>query len=349
MTTEKKNVVGNNNDAAATIAPPRILFQTRFRQAITPYLPPPVIQAMKEIDPQLEPLVGPEASITIAGSLLVAYVLFWIVSKLVFGGGTSIASGGKAIQDDDDDHDQEVLLQSSNDHNEIACDGTIVLCGPSLGGKTTLFYHLLYPNSRSNGNSIQTVKSIKSNTGFLPIPTSSSSATSATWKLVDTPGQWGPEKLLQAISVAQQQQQEVQQRVVLVVDSTQPVAPAADYLQAVYLALLQTQATRDKDANMAPQILIACHKSQHPKAKNMRRLKLQLRSELERLQKFTSNKDATDDKSHASSAIINWEQVLNDDVLICSSDIQNNNLLQDVEQFCRSGTLQASSNSISKK
>lgn len=309
---------------------------------------------MKQIDPQLEPWVGPEASVTIVGSLLVAYVLFWIGSKLVFGGGgggTSMA-GGKAIQDDDDDHDQDVLLQGNHNHSEIPCDGTIVLCGPSLSGKTTLFYHLLHPNlMKSNSNNIiQTVKSIKSNTGFLSIPASSanSSSPSSTWRLVDTPGQWGPEKLLQAISLAQQQQ--VQQRVVLVIDSTQPVPLAADYLQAVYLALVQTQpqARGGKNAKMAPQILIACHKSQHPKAKNMRRLKLQLRSELERLQKFPSKND-DDKKNEVSSATINWEQVLNDDVLFCSSDIQHNNLrLQDVEQFCRAGTL-ASSNITTKK
>ncbi|KAG7345111.1 signal recognition particle receptor beta subunit [Nitzschia inconspicua] len=290
-----------------------ILFRTKVRKIITPYLPPPIISAMRQIDPQLEPLVGPEASITILGSFVLSFLLFWMVSKLL---GTT--TGGKAFQDDD--HDQNVLQQ----HNEKSFDGTILLCGPSLGGKTTLFYQLLRSSTGTenlSGHHICTVKSIKSNTGFLQIPqatTDDSNANTTIWRIVDTPGHWGPEKLLQAITLSQVQ------RIVLVVDSTQPAALAADYLQALWT-------NSSTLGSAAPQLLVACHKSQHPKAKNIRRLKLQLRSELERLQKL----QAMDDNAIVSSSI-DWEQALNEQVSICSSDMAQ---WKDVQQFCQTGTI----------
>jgi signal recognition particle receptor subunit beta len=293
-----------------------VLLQTRVRKAITPYLPPPVIHAMKQIDPALEFLVGPEASISLVGSFFLAYVLFLVVTKVL---GAAGGAGGKAIQDDD--ADQNILQHD----DKTSFEGTIVLCGPSMGGKTTLFYHLIH-HGASTSNHIRTVKSIKSNMGFMNV---SSDDSSTIWRVVDTPGHWGPEKLLQAISLAQVQ------RVVLVVDSTQPVATAADYLYVLWTAMSQLSSR-----NIAPQLLITCHKSRHPKAKNTRRLKLQLRSELDRLQKLQSiqdlnNNSSDDDKTTTRST--DWEQVLNQ-VWICSSDITDQGM-KEVTQFCQTGIM----------
>jgi signal recognition particle receptor subunit beta len=298
----------NNNDKENSEPVVVVPFQTRIRKAITPYLPPPVINAMRQIDPQLEPLVGKEATTSIVGSLLVGWLLFLVVTKLLGSSGS-----GKAIQEDDHDHD--VLQQEQ--HSTRPFDGTILLCGPSMSGKTTLFYHLGYRGGNNNDfNTLCTVKSIKSNTGFME-------SSNNTWRIVDTPGHWGPDKLLQAITISQVQ------RIVLVVDSTQPVAQAADYLYALWTAM-----ENNNSSDTRPHLLITCHKNKHSKAKNMRRIKLQLRSELERLQKLKAMDD-----SEKSSPTTDWEQNLNE-ILICSSNVgEGGIILEDLQEFCGTGTI----------
>jgi signal recognition particle receptor subunit beta len=289
------------------------MFQTTIRESITPYLPPPVIKAIREIDPRLEPFFGPDASVSILGSVLMAWCLFQILTKTIFSSGSSSLGGGNkntAIQEDDRDKD---ILPSDADTSR-PFDETILLCGPSLAGKTSLFYRLLQQHDgKERTTSVGTVRSIKSNTGFLECSPTADNAAGTTLRILDTPGHWGPQKLLRAAPL-----QDVQ-RLVVVIDSTQPVASAADYLHAI----LKTSSLN---------VLIACHKSDHPKAKNARRIKLQLRSELIRLSKLSQDSgDATDD----------WEEILNA-VPLCSSAVGD---LMTVKEFCETGKVL----SVSKK
>jgi signal recognition particle receptor subunit beta len=267
------------------------LYQTTIRLRITPYLPPPVVVAMKRLDPQLEPYVGPEGSISILGSLLTAFLLVRVIRLVTAVVGVGGGGGGKAIQEEIHDHD--ILPPDATNRH---FDQTILMCGPSLAGKTTLFYGLVFGNDgRTKDLSIKTVRSIKSNTGFLEMPNGS------TWRILDTPGHWGPQKLLQAIPKGQVD------RTVLVVDSTQPIASAADYLYAHIMA----PATKNvRGGSGGRNLLIVCHKSDHPKAKNSRRIKLQLRSELERLSQLR-----TDDPT------VVWEVILNEIPISDSSDL----------------------------
>ena len=275
------------------------LFQTKFRESVTPYLPPPVIKAIKEVDPLLEPLVGPEASVNIFGSLLLAWFLYQVAQTL-FSSGSSVGSGSKntAIQEEEQD-----ILPSNADTSRPFYE-TVLLCGPSLGGKTSIFYTLLQKGENSTP---KTVRSIKSNTGFLE-------TSEKVLRLLDTPGHWGPQKLFRVVGL-----QDVQ-RLVVVVDSSQPVAPAADYLYEVLKSTISNGATG------SPNILIACHKSDHSKAKNARRIKLQLRSELVRLGKLDN--DGSEDP-------VNWEEKMNA-VPLCSSTVSD---LKDLRAFCETGTV----------
>lgn len=275
------------------------LFQTKFRESVTPYLPPPVIKAIKEVDPLLEPLVGPEASVNIFGSLLLAWFLYQVAQTL-FSSGSSVGSGSKntAIQEEEQD------ILPSNADTSRPFDETVLLCGPSLGGKTSIFYTLLQKGENSTP---KTVRSIKSNTGFLE-------TSEKVLRLLDTPGHWGPQKLFRVVGL-----QDVQ-RLVVVVDSSQPVAPAADYLYEVLKSTISNGATG------SPNILIACHKSDHSKAKNARRIKLQLRSELVRLGKLDN--DGSEDP-------VNWEEKMNA-VPLCSSTVSD---LKDLRAFCETGTV----------
>ena len=71
----------NTNDAPVQRRGPK-LWQTKAREAIVPYLPPPVIKAIGQIDAQLEPTVGPEASVTMGSTLLAMYVVVVLVQFL---------------------------------------------------------------------------------------------------------------------------------------------------------------------------------------------------------------------------------------------------------------------------
>lgn len=273
------------------IVPATPIFRTSFRQKITPYLPPPVVTAMRQVDPQLEPYIGPEPSVTIFSTLFLALFLWQVLSRVIGRG------GGKAIQDDDD---QEDLGLKQKDNRYF--DSTLLFCGPSLAGKTSLFYSLVYPD---RSKPLGFVRSISSNIGYLE-------RDSKVWRYLDVPGHWGASKLVSVVL-----QKETIDRIILVLDSTQPASKAADYLYALC-----------QEKNNIP-TLICCHKSKAPKAKNFRRIKLNLRNELERLDKLSANALGRD-----------WDDVLGE-LEFCSSSI-NPNLLDDVQRFCHTGALSSS-------
>jgi hypothetical protein len=58
-----------NNDDEKNNKNPCCAVPNKGSKAITPYLPPPVIDSMKRIDPLLKPLVGKEATINTAWSV----------------------------------------------------------------------------------------------------------------------------------------------------------------------------------------------------------------------------------------------------------------------------------------
>lgn len=267
---------------------------TRLRLQITPYLPPPMVVAMKTLDPKLEPLLGPEASITLLGTVMIG-LLLWKVLSMVFGDSSAAKRG--AIQDEEDD---DAIV----DYKEIYYDGTVLFCGPSLAGKTSLFYSLVNP---TNIYPIRTVSTLKPNTGFV-------SQQNSIWRYLDTPGHWSPTKLVSTVLIPSTRIE----RIVLVLDSTQSVSKVADYL---YELLRHYQGT----------ILVACHKSKEPKAKNVRRLKLQIRTELERLSQLDSSSTPQSD----------WEDVLSKRIVLVSTSV-NPPLLEELREYLETGKVSTS-------
>jgi GTPase SAR1 family protein len=326
-----EDVVHNNNlpltvveAATHTHTHPIVLFQTTLRQTITPYLPPPVLVAMRQIDSHLEPsigmYIGPEPSMTVLGSFLLAVLLWQLVvritnvARVLLGGG---GGGHNALKDDDDDDNPTNILHGDTRY----FDATLLLCGPSLAGKTALFYQLVHPPEPQQQNGLrlrQTVKSLKTNTGFVTITTNNNNVV---WRVLDTPGHWGADKMISTVLLNNHSQK--LQSIILVLDATQPVSKAADYLYA----LLVLQQSQSQQYNL----LVACHKSKAPKAKNVRRLKLQLRTELERLSQL---------KEGATSH--NWEEIMEDHVQFCATSCDPP-LLQELETFLETGTVSPSS------
>lgn len=279
----------NKNEAVPAAVEATPLLRTQVRQKVSPFLPPPVVVALGRLDAQLELVVGPEPTVTLMTSLLVCWVLYRLASFL---GGSR---GGKAFAMDDDD--DENLKSHVRQHDE-----SVLLCGPALGGKTSIFYYLVHDKS---GARTRTVSSLKSNTGYIDV------SQSKTVRVLDAPGRWGTDKLLRMSGY------ESMERIVIVLDSSQHAAKAADYLYAVF--------TRTSD--LAASIMIACHKCKSPKAKNPRRIKLQLRSELERL-----------DSLNKQASSIDWDEILQTKVSFCSSSCEPLQM-ESVAAFVRDGNV----------
>jgi signal recognition particle receptor subunit beta len=292
----------------AVVVPATPLFQTTLRQKITPYLPPPVVVAMKKLDPELEPYIGPEPSITLMGTFCLALLLWQMIKVLSKSSGGS----GKAIQDDPQEKSDAALLQPTKYYDE-----TILLCGPSLAGKTSLFYELLdnYNHTTTttttttdptNGDDAtkkkkRTVKSLQPNSGYY-----NNDNNDKTMMLLDLPGYWDTQKVVSTIQETTSSNSSHKPTwIVVVLDSTQSATKVVDYLYDILSLLTQKNKTSSKQTTTT--VVIACHKSKAPKAKNVRRIKLQLRTELERLSKL--KEDTTTD----------WEAILNDNIKLCAT------------------------------
>jgi GTPase SAR1 family protein len=265
--------------AAATTSTVAVPFQTTIRRQITPYLPPPVISTIKTVDFTLKPYVGDEAFINILLSVLLGYVLYRLVSI--------VGRKGEAIQDLEEEDVQEDGTQRYDD--------SLLVCGPTLSGKTTIFYYLL------GGQRLQTIKSSKSNIGYL-----SHKSTNVVTRIVDTPGCWNIDKVTKTLPL----DNKVRQKIAVVVDSTQSVASAVDYMYPLLLA------------NGRP-IIVVCSKCNHPKAKNVRRLKLQLRNELERYDQLQATQEG------GSSSHRDWETIMNQNTTWCSTNIDERTVMVD--------------------
>lgn len=261
-----------------TSTPPKKDGRTLLRQGISPYLPPPVVTAMSDLDPLLEPYVGPEASITIASTLFFSFLVLQFLK--VLGG---VSRSGKAIADDDDDAGLAAL-------NKTAAEDfgdTVILCGPMGAGKTRIFYHLAHQDPN-----LPTVMSLRANAALLEIETSGGKAI----RLLDYPGHSGLQdelfvQLIQAEPV----------RIVLLVDATQSMTAAADFLYD----LIQHAKDLGMGKNSKLNIFVACHKGDLSSSKNPRRIKISLRTELEKLIKVRSTvaETAAADDDGASSPL----------------------------------------------
>lgn len=228
-------------------APPKI-WQSAARDLLTPFLPPPVTRGIQRLDPMLAPYVGPEATVTLALTVVAAWWLVWVSRRL-------LSRSGRAVADDDDD---AAVLSMGNDF-----DATVVLTGPRNAGKTRLFHQLCY-----NESNMPTLMSIKTNVGIATIAENNTRV-----RIMDWPGHASVSEPALATTISSKKDV----RIVLVLDATQPVSAAADILYQL-LSMLHAKKSRTPAT-----IFVACHKKDLTKAKNDKRIKIQMRTEIERL------------------------------------------------------------------
>lgn len=260
-----------------------------LRRGLTPYLPPPVVKAMGDLDPLLEPYVGPEASITIAFTLLLSFMVLQLMKAL-----SGVSRGGKAIADDDDEAGLAALHQAAAEE----FGDTVILCGPMWAGKTRIFYQLAHGDG-----SLPTVMSLRANAALVPNDSTSGSSSTKALRVLDYPGHSG---LQDQLFVEMLQVNPV--RVALIVDSTQSMTTAADFLYDLL------QHAKDLGSSSKLNVFVACHKSDLSSSKNPRRIKISLRTELEKLIKVrstlasTAASEGTEASSSPSSSSPWWKE-----------------------------------------
>jgi len=281
------------------------MWQTRTRELLVPYLPPPLIRAIGTIDAQLKPTMGPEASVTLGTTLLAMWIALILVRFLT----QRLAGQGRAIAGEDEDN---VLSKAALQGEQF--DVTVLLCGPPGGGKTRLFYHLC-----TGDKNMTTLTSLKANVGISA--KNSDRGDKDTVRYLDWPGH-APldDSALDGVWKAPSNQV----RVILVLDATQPVAAAANTLYQIWELAVASKRPRT--------VLIACHKNDFPKAKNTKRVKIQLRTELERL--VTTKKP----EWWSTSREVELNSLHELDLHFCSTTCENKGLTP-MEAYCRQGKL----------
>jgi signal recognition particle receptor subunit beta len=269
------------------------LLRTSIRERVVPYLPPPVVRGWRQVDPVLEPFLGPEPTVTLVGSLLLG-LLVWQVLKVL-----SSLSSGRAIVDDDDDQ-----VISSCHKKEVFTD-TILLCGPPGAGKTRLLYYLCFGQSNA-----PTVTSLLANVEVSPNKI----------RFMDYPGHASLQSVpfLDIINIAR--------GIVLVLDTTQPVAPVADVLYQLLVHAHKKKACL--------QIFVACHKADAPNAKNWRRIKIQLRTEMERLLKVRSvEEDSLNDLWWTPGKPLDLDVIPQAKLQFCSTSCETSVGMEELQEF----------------
>jgi len=313
-----------------------IPWPTTVRQRVTPYLPPPVVSFMKHtLDPTLEPFVGPEGTVTLVGTLLMGWlvvkILSWILrsSTGTTGAGATTTKSWGAIQDLDDENDPHSGTLIPSLPNEFHYDNVMVFCGPPTTGKTSLVYALLRQGASLPSPIATTVSSILPTTGLLIRPSSDESSSSQQsqqpiCRFIDIPGHWSPSTVVDTTTTSLKDlSKNVTVLVAVVMDATQPVNKPVDYLYAwIQQQLLPYSGTMKAKSSSSSsyKFVVVGNKADSTKAKNIRRLKLQVKQELERLHQLNTSGTAT---TTTVPVTVNWDQVLKDHVEFISSSAMN--------------------------
>jgi len=289
-------------DAAAASSvrvPSHATLLAQIKTHATPYLPPPVVTAMAAFDSHpviadnLALLTSDEPSTAILMSVFVGFAILQLFRVL----GLSNIIGGRSTLHVDEDEEYDVLKKSSTTGDGIvgstvAFDNTVALIGPCGAGKTRLFHALCCSqgNPQQGGPAVVgTVMSMKASAGYVAVTDryNDSASDNEAVRLIDYPGHPSLRpKLAPVVSISS--------RIIFFVDSTRPVADGAALLHSIltdgnvaagWRKMLAGGKGTATAAKKIP-ILLACTKSDVPKSKNWRRMKIQLRSELEKLEKI---------------------------------------------------------------
>lgn len=244
---------------------------THLREALTPYMPPPILALIKKIDEN--PLVLRYVTHEPSMLILISLVFFYMSSLII----KTFISRQNVLQDLDADEPEGRVL--SNVQNEGFKD-SVILMGTCGVGKSVLFQKLVATENvdGSQPKVIPTVTSLKANIRV----------TRDGIRIIDYPGHATLSTKLPSLLLPPSNRSLGDVRVVLVVDSTKSLTETAYYLYHNLLANVML-VNAWKSANRELQILVVCNKNDELGAKNWRRMKIQLRTELEKLKNISSS------------------------------------------------------------
>jgi len=250
---------------------------TQLRSIISPYLPPPVLNLIHNIDTnaQINQFIQHEPSMKILVASLALYILYITTSSLF-----SFEGKRKAVKGLVDDEPEGHVL--SNLSNDKLYQDSVILFGPCQSGKSVLF------NTLVHGEKVETVTSLKANVEVMDGV-----------RIVDYPGHITLSAKLPSLMIpdANGKKSSGAIRALLVIDSTKPLSEAGGILYNSILtnSLFANEWKNAKDGSFV-HIMVVCNKSDATGSKNWRRVKIQLRSELEKLKKIScDSKDKKND------------------------------------------------------
>lgn len=314
---------------------------TQSRHAISPYLPPPILNLIKNIDsnPHVRTYVEHEPSMCI----MVALVAVYFLSKIA----RFLTVKKKAVEGlDADDPEGQVL---SNIQGGVYTD-SVILFGVCGGGKTVLFHKLTH---ESQLQEIQTVTSLKANV----------KVTDEGIRIIDYPGHITlSTKLPSLLMPSNNSSSSRDTRALLIVDSTKPLTDTASYLYQNLLTNSQLiHAWRNTNRTM--NVLVVCNKNDAPGAKNWRRIKIQLRTEIDKLIKISSsmsNGGYLNDENRADKHFeligksidlddLNKNGISNIKLSFVEASCVNGNRIREVKEFVNKGEIKLENDSSATK
>jgi len=294
------------------------LVLTRTREALSPYLPPPVLNAIHTIDsnPQLQQLVGNEPSMSIATAILCIYVIGFVFKTISSFNMTITGKKKQSVEGLVDDEPESAVtshLSKLTTRGNGQYGDLIVLFGPSQSGKTVLFHTLVSTSSSSSTSPSkidpsvhvpQTVMSLKAKFTTLTIPPNDDDDNNnindktLTIRIVDYPGHTSLSSQLPSLlhPSSKYTKNSSFSRALFVVDSTKPLTDAANMLYHQVLTnstLLDAWEKTMNKTGQVLQIMVVCTKIDMKNSKNWRRIKIQMRNELEKIRKIAISTNAT--------------------------------------------------------
>ena len=265
---------------------------TVIREYVTHFLPPPLVALIKRIDSDntYADILGQEPAIKIFMASLALIIMMNILFAISRVRVHSKRKRHHAIVDHDSTFEDSVLSASCMGISQDKYGDSVILIGPSQSGKTFLFHKLLLTSDDEGRDSTemvpQSVVSLRANIAILskdPLQTTSSLGI----RLIDYPGHV---QLLSQLASLLQPEKMNTTRILLVIDSTKSVHEAANLIYRCLFSdpnlLKAWQKRYHSDENDVLKVLVVCNRANDKDAKNWRRIKLQLKAELDHLHKL---------------------------------------------------------------
>ena len=295
-----------------------VVFLTTARKVSAPYLPPPLLRLIHETDKyfhlQHASLTNDhcydEPSMAMLSSLFLAYMILrgiqgiWSTSTkrstahltgdedtAVLGG---LATKGGGVGGSRNKQGGDTTLGG---HESPPFLETVVLCGASNSGKTALLHFLtnaeMMKDSASSYNPPMTVTSLVANVGYISQDaTETNGDEKNAIRIIDYPGHPSLSSQLTTLLLPS-----ATSRLLFTLDATQPVTVGAALLYQSILTHSQIRQSWTKEGKDLD-ILVVCTKNDEKGAKNYKRMKIQLRNDLDKLRKVDL---AIQESSSASS------------------------------------------------